>query len=599
MSRLLKATAIAVLFACSGSLHAQTDTATDESSHTIHLNKAQMAQETARRMEIIQRTQNLFTLLSAEMALQQGDINLAIATYLNTLPETKDPDVAERAMELAIDNHAYPIAELVYQSWRQIEPNPSQAQRRMALTRALALGDADTAMPELKSVLAQANDMQRRRLFLQLAQMSAVHPDFIAKGANAVHDAAQNYPDLAEAQIADVFYSSEKHPRRAIHALQRLAQLDKELAPATQLTLEVLAQKQPELFNQFFAQNSQKLPATWRQIQVNALIQAQRFNEARHILNELLADQPNAPLYIQAALLSYRMQDDTAVFLNYLEKAHQLGSNLEKSRTALLAAVRLIEIKQYQQALPWIKRIQAPELAYDKHVLLAHLASEQQQWTQAAQALAAAEKMPQKNGFLFNQHDVQRLKIYLHSQSQPPAKAVALLTRQLQTAQRLPDSADKTALISSILYQRALIYTDKLRQTAKAIADLRHFVALNPEDPTGLNALGYTLLGAHPSDYEEAFQLIQTAYRQNDKSPQINDSLGWAYHKKGDNQKALPYLEFAHQAEPNAEIAAHLGEVYWLLGRPNDARKIWRQGWQTDPNHPVLKETLQRYQIVF
>ncbi|XXQ67258.1 hypothetical protein ACKLNO_06305 [Neisseriaceae bacterium B1] len=596
---LWRKTVLAVCLAIfSGSLYAK-EAKIYQPAKRFEWSEAELAAEKMRRAAIMERTQNVVSLLGAEMALQQGDLDMAMAFYVATLRETKDPDVAERAMELAINARSYAVAEYVYQEWRKIEPSPSPAQRRMALTRALALGDGTVSMPEVKPVLQEANELQRRRLFLQLSQMSLVHEDLIQKGAGTVHEAAVAYPELAEASIADVLYSSAaKNEHRALAALQRLATLDKELTPQSQVTLEVLAQNNPALFNRFFEQNSANLPEAWRKLQVGALIQAGKYDEAQQVMNHLLGENPDAPLYIQAALLASRL-DNHAGMLSYLEKAYQSGTQDQKSRAALIAATRLMELKRYDEAKNWANRVDAPEFALDKAVLLANLASNQRKWSEALKYVVQAEKMSKESSLIFNQRDVQRIKLYAQTQSQTPNQAIASLTTALKRARVMPDSEEKGETLSQILYQRGLLYADKLQQPEKAIADLREFVAFNPDSATGMNALGYTMLLASPQYVDEAFQLIQAAYQKDSESAEINDSLGWAYHKKGDNQSALPYLEFAYQKDPAVEVAAHLGEVYWLLNRQEDAKKVWQEGWQKDKKHPILLETLQRYGVKF
>jgi predicted negative regulator of RcsB-dependent stress response len=47
---------------------------------------------------------------------------------------------------------------------------------------------------------------------------------------------------------------------------------------------------------------------------------------------------------------------------------------------------------------------------------------------------------------------------------------------------------------------------------------------------------------------------------------------------------------------PDAEVAAHLGEVLWQSGRLDEARKLWAEARKKEPDHPVLRETLQRLQ---
>jgi len=46
--------------------------------------------------------------------------------------------------------------------------------------------------------------------------------------------------------------------------------------------------------------------------------------------------------------------------------------------------------------------------------------------------------------------------------------------------------------------------------------------------------------------------------------------------------------------KPEADIAAHTGEVLWAMNRRAEAEEIWREGQKIDANNPTLKETLNR-----
>ena len=53
----------------------------------------------------------------------------------------------------------------------------------------------------------------------------------------------------------------------------------------------------------------------------------------------------------------------------------------------------------------------------------------------------------------------------------------------------------------------------------------------------------------------------------------IVDSLGWAYFRLGDYDKAVTYLERAVELEPgDPVINDHLGDAYWRVG-PARARR--------------------------
>lgn len=104
---------------------------------------------------------------------------------------------------------------------------------------------------------------------------------------------------------------------------------------------------------------------------------------------------------------------------------------------------------------------------------------------------------------------------------------------------------------------------------------LQQAVALAPDQPLALNALGYALLG-HGGNLAEAQRLLERANRLSPGDLAILDSLAWSYAVAGDATRALPLLERAAAGRPgDTEISEHLGDVYWQLGRRYEARYAW------------------------
>jgi outer membrane biogenesis lipoprotein LolB len=122
---------------------------------------------------------------------------------------------------------------------------------------------------------------------------------------------------------------------------------------------------------------------------------------------------------------------------------------------------------------------------------------------------------------------------------------------------------------------------------------LREILRTNPNDPNTLNALGYSLADRNQK-LPEAFALISKAHQLSPKDGFILDSLGWVNFRLGKNTLALEQLQQAYDIKPEADIAAHIGEVLWAMNRKTEAEAIWRQGQQLDANNPVLLETLKR-----
>ncbi|MFN2166353.1 MAG: tetratricopeptide repeat protein, partial [Anaerolineae bacterium] len=142
------------------------------------------------------------------------------------------------------------------------------------------------------------------------------------------------------------------------------------------------------------------------------------------------------------------------------------------------------------------------------------------------------------------------------------------------------------------LYARALLY-ERLDRVDEALADMRELLRRRPDDPTFLNALGYTLAD-RTERYDEAYDLVRRAYEQAPDSPAVVDSMGWVLFRLGRHEEALEYLRRAWDLERDPEIAAHLGEVLWDMGRADEARDVWTDAIVDFPDSEVLRETMRR-----
>jgi predicted negative regulator of RcsB-dependent stress response len=53
----------------------------------------------------------------------------------------------------------------------------------------------------------------------------------------------------------------------------------------------------------------------------------------------------------------------------------------------------------------------------------------------------------------------------------------------------------------------------------------------------------------------------------------------------------------AYVKRPEADIAAHLGEVYWAQGDQDKARALWREGLAKEAGNATLVETMKRFGV--
>ena len=143
-----------------------------------------------------------------------------------------------------------------------------------------------------------------------------------------------------------------------------------------------------------------------------------------------------------------------------------------------------------------------------------------------------------------------------------------------------------------LLFLRSLL-SQEVNDLVLMEQDLRKIILLNPTDSTAYNSLGYTL--ADRTDrYEEAYELIQKAIELSPDEPSIIDSLGWVQYRLGMYEEARKNLDRAYMLFPDAEVAAHLGEVMWVMGDRAEATRIWRNALEKQPDSEPLLNTMER-----
>jgi tetratricopeptide (TPR) repeat protein len=269
--------------------------------------------------------------------------------------------------------------------------------------------------------------------------------------------------------------------------------------------------------------------------------QENKFDAAGRRFTELLATgkfMDDAFYYL--GLIAQRRGD--------LARALRLFAQAQSGDNSVAALVRACSILQAHGAAP------------EAQQLLDHLIEDE---PQRAPAILAA-----------------RARIY--ADSGDSQHAIEVLNRGIL---QYPDSVD-------IRYAIASTYEDQGR-TGEALRELKEILKSRPDDPAALNAYGYTLAD-HNRELGHARSLIERAYATAPRNAAILDSLGWVLYRQGHDELALPYLSAAYADDRGAEIAAHLGEVLWQLGRRADAERVWSEAAGVDSENHLLKATRQR-----
>ena len=133
---------------------------------------------------------------------------------------------------------------------------------------------------------------------------------------------------------------------------------------------------------------------------------------------------------------------------------------------------------------------------------------------------------------------------------------------------------DDSGVKADLLYRRGGSF-ERLKDYPSADRDLQYSLKIDPNDAYVLNYLAYSWL---ERDYKinEAIEMLEKAYEQENEDPYIIDSIGWAYYLIDDFTKAEKFLKRAVQLMPDDPIVNdHYGDILWKLDRKIQARYFW------------------------
>ena len=226
----------------------------------------------------------------------------------------------------------------------------------------------------------------------------------------------------------------------------------------------------------------------------------------------------------------------------------------------LLLAQQLSDYGQSDIALANLKRIPDGGLLGQLARLAESAVVEEAGNTEAAIALmkGVAESDP-KNAYLFHRLGDTYRRNSMFRQSRDSYMASMALGRD-----------------TGGLHRSLGVSLERLGETRAAETHLLRAIEIDPGDAYALNYLGYWWAD-EGRNLDQAIEMIERAVSHRPSSGFFVDSLGWVHYKLGDPARAVGYLERATELEPSdPEITGHLGDVYWALGRREEARFKWR-----------------------
>jgi tetratricopeptide (TPR) repeat protein len=515
----------------------------------------------------------------AEIALQRGDCKTASETYARAAELASAP-VAHRASEVGLACEDLPAAWISVQRWRELEPESREANALYA-TVALKLyrmGDARTAVKAFLS--APPAPKSHARGDRGIADLTALlleesDPPEVFAALNGLIDTANASPSRLTllGELALEAYDAQSAER---YALQATRESPKDLRASRLLAGAYVVLGEPAKAIAVARGVMREDPRGGAFELADVYQQLGRVEDAHQELERLRStNAPRAQIDRRLAVLAY----DSGDFEEAQQRFADLAENGEADETTLM----------YLSDIAAREGDVAAALAGYGKLADSSLALEARE--KAAALLLASH---QRSAALALLQDYAR---------QHPEEAVDLTVAEAQllgdhggtdAALKLLDASLKSHPQHPALeYERAIILEEAGR-VSESVQALQQLLAERPDDPTLLNALGYTLAD-HGRELPRAESLIRRALEQMPDNPAVLDSLGWVRFRRGDALGALPSLERAYDISHDAQIAAHWGQALWVCGRHEAARKVWAEALARNPDSKPLQAIIARF----
>jgi tetratricopeptide (TPR) repeat protein len=553
-----------------------------------------------------------YQLLIGEIELRSGEAGTAYQVVLDAARKTRDEQLYRRATEIALQARAGEQALAAARAWQEDVPQSAEAHRYLIQLLVALKRPAETVEP-LGSLLKLTPEAERANIIMSLPRFFARTADR-KQAAGLLEQVLQPHAQAPATRNAvavaqgRAWLLAEDKPR-ALELAQRAHAQDPLAEGPALLALELLpgtAAAEAIVLDHLKAK-----PASngIRMVYARALSTSQRYGDAISQLEAVTQNEPKlAPpwLTLGALHLELRQPQNAMVAIEHYVDLVQAGTGAapdphaaasagdgdedsdEASATPdrgltqawLMLAQAAEQQNDFKAAEIWLQKVDNPQRALEVVSRRASLLARQGKLREARELI---RRVPEKTA------DDARAKTLAEVQLLREAKQWRDADRLLSSAnEKYPDDID-------LLYEQSMM-AEKLNRLDDMERLLRRVIELKPDHHHAHNALGYSLAERNLR-LPEAKVLIQKALELAPGEPFITDSLGWVEYRMGNRQEALRLLRGAYQSRPDPEIAAHLGEVLWVSGERDEARRVWREAHGRDAANDVLRETLARLKV--
>ena len=528
-----------------------------------------------------------YQLLLGELNVRQGSPGAGFSLLLDAARKTRDPALFQRAVNVALQSRSGEAALQAAQSWKHEIPDAREPNRYI-LQILLAVNRVEDAGQALAVSIDELPEAEKREAIISIPRVFARVSDK-ALAAQVVEKALAN--SLKDTSLQATAWTTIGRMRRdaqqlsaAIEAALKAHASDPQAQGPLVLALSLLPTGAPEIKAMLDEAMKGQVSAELRLGYARSLVAQQAPADAVRQLQQLTQQHPTyAPGWLLLGLLQIEAGQAGPARMSLMQHVELAKDSQDAEQQAGLteALMALSQLAQQQgqldQATRWLNQLPRSADPVRLAIRRAELLDQQGRAEEARVVLSQVQPASPE-------------------QSKRKALALSRWLRERQQAQQalttLQSALAQDADDHELLTEQSLVL-EKLKRYQDMEAVLRQLMRLRPQDPHAYNALGYSLAD-RGIRLDEARSLIVRAVELAPEDPFIQDSLGWLEFRAGRLEEARRILQAAYKARPDAEIAAHLGEVLWALDRKSEAASIWREGLLLKADNGTLTETMTR-----
>ena len=517
----------------------------------------------------------VYKFLLAEIAAQRGDLTSAGHLYYDLAKLTKNIPLAQRATNIAGYARNGRLALDSAELWRQLDNDSLEAKQILA-ELFISSGNLAKARPIIEKLLEQEKTRADGFLYLNNLLTKVENKKNALRFILAI---SKPYPELAEAHfsIAHTAYFAGDL-KLAEKELDITESIKPNWETAALFRGYMLAIDWPEKALEFYQSflnvnpNSNEVRLEYAKILANLKMYSKAKSEFLRLVDGSLA---SPEISLTVALLSLELNDNILAE-KFFNQALERGYS-DRDKIQIYLAKIYLDRKKPDLAIKFLDKISSGQLFVEAKILTAEIIAEHRSVDDGIASLSKYKNLSADDKLQF-------LK----------AKTSLLYNNnRQQDAFDLMKGADLNFNNSAEFKFDYAMLAEKMGNLLLMEQLLKEAIKLKPDYAYAYNALGYSYADRNIK-LADAKKYIEIALSISPNNHYIMDSMGWLHFRMGNIEIALQFIEKAYKIQKDPEIAAHLGEILWKMGKLKQAEKVWEESIKIHPSNTVLLETFDR-----